>query len=606
MPINKSKHSGVIYFLLTQYRNVFNFNAISPSKQYRLRLFLVYVGMLIMQNDVHAQAALNWIKTLRSTSPTSGSYGLVATDKWGNIYLYGGIRGTVDMDPSPQTQTITSAGDNDIFFAKYTANGALIWSKRLGASNYDFAGSLMFDASENIIMVGQFSGTVDFNAGPGVFNLSSNGYTDIFVLKIDSSGNFIWAKSFGGKYSEGVMAKIDPNDNIIIAGSFFDTMDVDPGPNQFLLQYKGTGWSQSDPYIVKLDSSGQFVHAFSFGSIKSDGTSAIDIDSLGNLYIAGGFRDTIDMDPGPNVYTLIPQVGEELFIAKYSPTGQFIWAGAINGGDSIASDIILDIKFDHNGDFWICGEIKGPVDMDMGLGVLIANCPLGNSYAFATKYNNSGQVILSRVFKGKASMAYCLLVDAQNRVYIGGNFKDSTDFNDGPADFVIQNNPLVYADFIVCLNDNGNFLWALGFSQYITGGGQMGLRKMALDPQGNVLSSGYYYGAIDLDPGNGLVNIPSISQWYDCFVRKHIYYPTELSDTETHLKNSLYPCPAKNNVWISATDNTRIRIIDIYGRTIFIGTLNSPFPVQLDVSQFADGHYFVYLNDEVHRLQIMR
>ena len=110
----------------------------------------------------------------------------------------GSFQGTADFDPGAGTFNLTSAGDYDIFISKLDSSGNFVWAKSLGGTGYDVSYGIALDSGGNVYTTGSFSGTVDFDPGAGTFNLTSAGTGDIFVSKLDSNGNFVWARSLGG------------------------------------------------------------------------------------------------------------------------------------------------------------------------------------------------------------------------------------------------------------------------------------------------------------------------------------------------------------------------------------------------------------------------
>ena len=78
------------------------------------------------------------------------------------------------------------------------ASGDFLWAKGMGGTSEDSGNSIALNSSGNIYTTGGFAGTADFDPGVGVANLTSAGSSDIFVSKLDSSGNFVWAKGMGG------------------------------------------------------------------------------------------------------------------------------------------------------------------------------------------------------------------------------------------------------------------------------------------------------------------------------------------------------------------------------------------------------------------------
>jgi len=130
-------------------------------------------------------------------SPSNSSVGeSVATDASGNVYVTGYFQDTVDFDPGPATFNLTSAGYADIFVAKYSATGALLWADSMGAPA--LTGGSALSRRRRVYVTGSFSGTADFAPGQGVYNLASAGGADVFVCKLDSAGNVVWVRDMGG------------------------------------------------------------------------------------------------------------------------------------------------------------------------------------------------------------------------------------------------------------------------------------------------------------------------------------------------------------------------------------------------------------------------
>ena len=95
------------------------------------------------------------------------------------------------------------------------------WAKSFGVTSNEDGRSITVDASGNVYTTGEFSGTADFDPGAGASNLISAGRSDIFVQKLDASGNFLWAKSFGGINSDrGISITVDASGTVYTTGEF--------------------------------------------------------------------------------------------------------------------------------------------------------------------------------------------------------------------------------------------------------------------------------------------------------------------------------------------------------------------------------------------------
>ena len=156
----------------------------------------------------------------------------IAVDSSGNIYTTGFFRGTADFDPGVGVTNLTATGEIDAFVSKLDSTGALIWAKSFGGDDEIYSKSIAVDSSGNVYTAGYFIGTADFDPGPGTTNLitvsAPSVYNfDVFVSKLDSSGNFIWAKSFGGSLLDyGNAIAVDSSGSVYTTGYFLSLIHI--------------------------------------------------------------------------------------------------------------------------------------------------------------------------------------------------------------------------------------------------------------------------------------------------------------------------------------------------------------------------------------------
>ena len=274
-------------------------------------LFSILSISLIAQIPV-----LDWAKQMGGTSTDNGSS--ITVDGAGNVYTTDSFFETVDFDPGAGTFNLTSNGVFDIFISKLDAAGNFVWAKQMGGTESDGAQSMAVDDAGNVFTSGYFRGTADFDPGAGTFSFTSAGDSDVFISKLDASGNFVWAKQIGGiGFEDAVSIKVDPIvGNVFTAGGFTETVDFDPGAGTFNLTSNGA----LDIFISKLDGSGDFAWALQMGSTKNDDCLSISLDNAGNIHSTGYFEETVDFDPGTGSLDLTSTGGFDIFIQKLRTT----------------------------------------------------------------------------------------------------------------------------------------------------------------------------------------------------------------------------------------------------------------------------------------------
>ncbi|MBN4051498.1 SBBP repeat-containing protein, partial [bacterium AH-315-M05] len=312
------------------------------------------------------------------------------------------------------TYITSSGGFSDIFVQKLDTSGNFLWVKKMGGTGTDWGRSIV-DTSGNVYTTGTFEGTVDFNPGPGTEILISAGNTDIFVQKLDSSGNFLWVKQIGGTGSEGGRSAIDVSGNVYTTGSFEGTVDFDPGPGTANLDSSGN-------FVQKLDSSGNFLWAVQTGNVL---LSSIKVDAFGNVYTSGIFGGTIDFDLGPGTAILTSLGGSDLFVQKLDASGNFLWVKQMGGN---GSDCGRSITIDASGNLYTTGYFVISADFDPGPGTAILDSSEG--LVFILKLDASGNYLWA-IQMGGVGLGNYITVDSSGYIYTTGWFYNTADFDPG-------------------------------------------------------------------------------------------------------------------------------------------------------------------------------
>src|SRR5262245_59177911 len=188
---------------------------------------------------------------------------------------------------------------------------------------------MFVDDSRNVAACGTFRGTADFAPGAGTYSLTSVGFDDPYVAKVDERGSFLWAGSFPAIQPASASAMAgDDEGSVYVGGSFDSDIDVDPDPVATHTLVAGT-FANDDTFVVKLDSAGHYVWASQFaGAPSADAyVSAIRVDSGRNVYVTGGFQGTVDFDPDPGAafnLTSASTSARDAFLVKLDSLGHFL------------------------------------------------------------------------------------------------------------------------------------------------------------------------------------------------------------------------------------------------------------------------------------------
>ncbi len=327
-----------------------------------------------------------WAKSAGGTSDDGGRG--IAVDQSGNVIITGYFK-------SPSivfgTTTLINSGLNDIFVAKYDPSGNLLWAVADGSSTEDQGNSVCVDASGSIFVTGQSGNAVFINkydsigngiwSNTGVSQGSTNGFgvstdakgeiyatgyftgpyvnfagfilyntnsasADIFIIKYDTAGNVIWAKSAGGMEADipGSIS-VSADGNFCVTG-YFISPSIVFGP--ITLTNASSGFT-SDMFIAKYDSLGTILWAKVVGTTGQDRGQGISMDINGNV-VATGYASFTSMTIG--VDTLVGAGAADMIIVKYNSAGIVLWAKSAGG---TSGDQGQGICIDGNGSILVAG-----------------------------------------------------------------------------------------------------------------------------------------------------------------------------------------------------------------------------------------------------------
>ncbi|MBK7426535.1 MAG: SBBP repeat-containing protein [Saprospiraceae bacterium] len=362
----------------------------------------------------------------------------------------------------------------------------LTFAKRMGGIGAEGASAMAVDTFGNVYTTGTFSGTSDFDPGPGIFNLNAPIF-GIFVSKLDANGNFKWAKNLG--IGNGLGICVDHDGNVYTTGRFTGTSDFDPGAGTFNL----TSVGNTDIFISKLDSLGNFRWAKSMGGTNEDVANDIAFHDSGLLGLTGNFRGSADFDPGTGSFNMLADF-IDVFVCVLDTAANFQWTIKLGGGkgeDAVTGSVGNAIKFVGEAQVVTTGYFSGT-----GVFGNQSLSSFGTRDIFITKLGREGDVIWTKQMGGTANdQANDIAVDSKGDIYTTGVFVGLADFN---PDMVTFDMTAVQGDiFISKLNADGDFI----FAKQLGGDFSDVAQGIFVDDEYNIYTTGSYFQAADFDPG---------------------------------------------------------------------------------------------------------
>jgi len=430
------------------------------------------------------------------------------------------------------------------------AGGVLIWSRRFGDADNQFALDLAVDSSRNVVMVGGFGGSMDLGGG----SMVAQGTRDGFVAKLGPDGSHQWSKRFGNDQARVSSVAVTPAGQVFITGEFRGDLDFGSGQllqspstvSGFVASFSSDGivqWSQSfggdlrwdatfdafradfpyitvgpdgapvlvgrlrgtmlfdqpltavgreDIYIAKLG--GGDGHAIWSRVVQGDGADItfpvslvadVQTDSHGNVVFDGAFTSTLNF----GTFTVDSQGSTNIYVAQYSPAGDFSWAVKPTGAYAAS---VAGIGVDASDQVLFAGMYSGTPSFD---GNVLPEPTVGDANFFLAKVSDNAEPRLARAYLGgpcaiasNCTQPFSVAVDSVGNIIISGLLESAVDFGGGP---------LVSAGmgdaFLAKLNIYGDHVYSKRWGDAQT----QASFAAGIDPDGNLLVAGSFMGTLD-------------------------------------------------------------------------------------------------------------
>lgn len=468
------------------------------------------------------------------------------------------------------------------------------WAKSFGGPQQDFPCSIAHDAMGNVYIAGSFEGTADFDPGVGVTNRTSEGSFDMFILKLDSLGNFVNVQTIGGLgWQEAQSLIVDDSGYIYLAGKFYSSIDLDPRTSHssiltatgaydaFVVKYNtdfvpewnvhlGGSSNQivkdicvnkagevfvsgnsddtlnlnssisgsstissfyTGAYLFKLNTSGQFEWINRFYSWAYS-ASPICCDESGNVYVSGTFYGTVYFGTGTITDTLhCMGTDADIYIVKFDSSGNLIFAKAIHSNDR---EYVGDIAYWNNAIYFV-GNFEGTVYFDPSDTTYSETVATGTSAGYFCSLSSSGELNFVNHYQASSDCwITCIEIYPYSisdaAIYLGGGFIGTVDFDETSSIYALTTAPSIYEGFALRTTTSGNLFYAAKFY-----GGAKSITGTRTGP----IISGTFSRSGDFDPGQDSVILSSDSFSTDVFVER-LKYCAPITHTITEISCSPY------------------------------------------------------------------
>lgn len=422
----------------------------------------IFILLILFSSYISAQSpAWQWAKSSDGIYDSISSKG-ITIDASGNIIVTGSFSSqTITFGNITLTKANSSNNSPDIFVVKYNSDGDVLWAIREGGNNSDYSYKTTTDQEGNIFITGLFFG-ISTTLGSTIYNNTTTiTKSDIFIIKYNSDGQFLWAKTLGSAGNDepsGIAT--DSAGNVALSGYFTgQTFTVDGTQ----ISNKDTILPSNDIFMVKYNTNGDLVWANSYGGVGAESSSGLCINSDNSIILTGiQHTNTVSIF---NLNPLVTITGGCGFIAKINSEGQAIWAKSIgNSGCVTSSTCAVNLT----GDIAITGTF-GSETLVFGENILTNLDPepidpfTTRSDIFVAKYDANGNYIWAKSAGGnREDFSNGVAIDvAGNQYIIGASQSQTINFDSQTISNLFMSN---YDGFVTKYASNGDVLFAKAMS----------------------------------------------------------------------------------------------------------------------------------------------
>ena len=338
--------------------------------------------------------------------------------------------------------SLSTEGSHDVFVSKFDSAGNHLWSISMGGTGFDEAWDIIADFQNNIYVTGHFySSSFSIGTDTTLYNQQT---AAMFFVKLDSNGNFLWAKaSSGSQRAWGRALGIDELDNVYLGGNFLNT-------NMTLDDTTLINQGSHDMFVAKFTSEGQRLWTRHAGSSNVDLLRNMVVSpEYRNVYVIGDFESSsITFDN--TTFTNANTGQRDNFVVKYNQDGSLVWAKHIYGTDEEFGSFIA---VDWHENIYATGQFQSSTCFFDSYS--LNNSTISNE-VYLVCYDPNGTVNwVTGIYGDENDNVYSIATDKNNGLYLCGWF-NSTNFGIGSDVFATQGG---FDAFISKFDFQGNYKW---------------------------------------------------------------------------------------------------------------------------------------------------
>ncbi len=348
----------------------------------------------------------------------------VAIDADGDVYIIGVFWEDIQLGPFYLVDAFGVSCCDQIYVAKLDSDGNWLWAHMLGSYADDQGQDIQVDQQGNVYITGYYAGTGTYGWSSAFYYddgteilpiTASDADTAMFIAKLDTDGNFLWAEQIGKAYGGGRRNDlvIDQNSHVYCGAGFKGNQTISGTP----IAATGGGLDH-DVLVTKHDLDGNFVWVKTAGGSKDDRANGISSDQAGSIYLTGEFSDSAYF----GTHLLDNYKKRDIFAAKMDTDGNWIWAkkAGSNEGNERGTDIYSDASRIY---------ISGQVGADATFGSVTTNSS-DSLNAFVARISPDGMWLWALDGGGisREDRATSVTVGKTNRIYTCGFFEEVAQF----------------------------------------------------------------------------------------------------------------------------------------------------------------------------------